>query len=64
MRYLVYAVLVVSTVALSVGIGEHHGYLKAEAKMLKTNPPSEALEMACLGLWVGEQNKRYAGKAR
>ena len=64
MRYLVHAVLVVATIALSVAIGEHHGYLKAEAQMLKTNPPSEALEMACLGLWVGEQNKRYAEKSK
>lgn len=25
---------------------------------LKTNPPSEELEMVCAGLWVGEQNKK------
>lgn len=25
---------------------------------LKTNPPSEELEMTCAGLWVGEQNKK------
>ena len=25
---------------------------------LKTNPPSEQLELVCAGLWVGEQNKK------
>lgn len=29
---------------------------------LKVNPPSEALELACLSLWVGEQNKKAAKK--
>ena len=62
MRHIIYFILLIACIAISVAIGEHHGYLKAEAKMLKTNPPSEALEMACLGLWVGEQNKRYAEK--
>jgi len=27
---------------------------------LNTQQVSEELEMACLGLWVGEQNKKYA----
>jgi len=26
---------------------------------LKSNPPSEELEIACAGLWIGEQNKKY-----
>jgi hypothetical protein len=25
---------------------------------LKSDPPSEQLEMVCAGLWVGEQNKK------
>ena len=29
---------------------------------LKTNPPSEELEVTCAGLWVGEQNKKYWNK--
>ena len=62
MRHIVHFILLIACIVISVAIGEHHGYLKAEAKMLKTNPPSEALEMACLGLWVGEQNRRYAEK--
>ena len=45
---------------LSFKVGENHGYLAAESKMLRTNPPSQELEMACLGLWVGEQNKKYS----
>jgi hypothetical protein len=35
------------------------GYKDGMKTALKTNPPSEELEMACVGLWVGEQNKRY-----
>lgn len=29
---------------------------------LKSDPPSEELELACAGLWVGEQNKKYFKK--
>jgi hypothetical protein len=29
---------------------------------LKSNPPSEELEMVCAGLWVGEQNKKQYQK--
>lgn len=35
------------------------GYREATAKLLKTNPPSEELEMTCAGLWVGEQNRKH-----
>ena len=31
---------------------------------LKSNPPSEELEMTCAGLWVGEQSKKYFEKER
>ena len=31
---------------------------------LKSDPPSEQLEMVCAGLWVGEQNKKYFEKER
>jgi hypothetical protein len=64
MRAILNFVFLIACIVISVAIGEHHGYMKAEAKMLKVNPPSEALEMACLGLWVGEQNKRYAEKSK
>lgn len=35
------------------------GLREGRAMALKTNPPSEELEMVCAGLWVGEQNKKY-----
>ena len=35
------------------------GYADGLKAALKTNPPSEELEMVCAGLWVGEQNKKY-----
>lgn len=40
--------------------GVEHGFKKA----LDTRQPSEALEIACAGLWVGEQNKRYWQKQK
>ena len=38
------------------------GYAAGIKEALKTNPPSEELEMVCAGLWVGEQNRRYFNK--
>lgn len=40
--------------------GVEHGYKQA----LDTRKPSEDLEIACAGLWVGEQNKRYWQKQK
>jgi hypothetical protein len=34
------------------------GYADGVKEALRTNPPSEELEMVCAGLWVGEQNKK------
>ena len=34
------------------------GLREGRAMALKTNPPSEELELVCAGLWVGEQNKK------
>jgi len=31
---------------------------------LKSNPPSEELEMVCAGLWIGEQNKKVWSKQK
>lgn len=39
------------------GIAE--GRIIGMKEALKTKPPSEELESACLGLWIGEQNKKY-----
>ena len=43
-------------------VGYQDGYKTAQKQALKTNPPSEELEMVCAGLWVGEQNKKYKDK--
>lgn len=42
------------------GIAEGRNTAMKEA--LRTNPPSEELEMTCLGLWLGEQNKKHYEK--
>ena len=34
------------------------GYKDAQKAALRTDPPSEELELVCAGLWVGEQNKK------
>ena len=36
----------------------NRGFAEGRGIALKTNPPSEELEMVCAGLWVGEQNKK------
>ena len=38
------------------------GFAEGRGIALKTNPPSEELELTCAGLWVGEQNKKYFNK--
>ena len=35
------------------------GFREGKTTALKTNPPSEDLEVVCAGLWVGEQNKKF-----
>lgn len=40
------------------------GYADGLKSALKTNPPSDELEMVCAGLWVGEQNKKYGGRSK
>lgn len=40
----------------------NRGFAEGRGTALKTNPPSEALEMVCAGLWVGEQNKKMDKK--
>jgi hypothetical protein len=34
------------------------GFAEGRGIALKTNPPSEELEMVCAGLWVGKQNRK------
>ena len=38
------------------------GFAEGRGIALKTNPPSEELELICAGLWVGEQNKKANDK--
>ena len=40
----------------------NRGFAEGRGTALKTNPPSEELEMVCAGLWVGEQNKKMDKK--
>ena len=40
------------------------GLREGRGMALKTNPPSEELELVCAGLWVGEQNKRQYSKQK
>ena len=40
------------------------GLREGRSMALKTNPPSEELELICAGLWVGEQNKRQYSKQK
>ena len=62
-------VLVLMTLALIYFMAQNkfsdsyeQGYADALKSAYKTNPPNEELEMACAGLWVGEQNKQYWSK--
>ena len=36
----------------------NRGFAEGRGMALKTNPPSEELELVCAGLWIGEQNKK------
>jgi len=38
------------------------GFAEGRGMALKTNPPSEELELACAGLWIGDQNKKAHDK--
>jgi hypothetical protein len=38
------------------------GMKDAQKNLLSLTPPSEALETACVTLWVNEQNKKYQEK--
>jgi hypothetical protein len=40
----------------------NRGFAEGRGVALKTNPPSEELELVCAGLWIGEQNKKMDKK--
>ena len=60
-----YILIILIALLAYVGVKDRYedkyqaGYQAGMKEALKTNPPSEELEMTCAGLWVGEQNKRY-----
>jgi hypothetical protein len=41
-------------------IGSLDGYATGYKAALNTREPSDELEIACAGLWIGEQHKKYA----
>lgn len=59
--------ILITIIVLLVGLLAHNrleaeykrGFADATKSALKTNPPSEELELVCVGLWIGEQNKKY-----
>lgn len=64
-------ILVLMTVAIAYLLIQNRfddkyqaGYADAMKEALKTNPPSQELEMVCAGLWVGEQNRKYWNKQK
>jgi len=58
------AVLCTCLTTLAYQVGYSSGQEDGTQQALKTNPPSEELEIACLGLWVGEQNKKWSADVR
>ena len=65
MKY-IFALLVILTMALWIPHRMDQKYAEgvAEGKRLalRITPPSDALETACLSLWVSQQNRKAAAK--
>ena len=58
----VWAVIMMGVLVWGIDHGKKEGRSMAMKEMLRTNPPSEELELVCAGLWIGEQNKKYWNK--
>jgi hypothetical protein len=43
-------------------VGLQLGVEQGEALAINVRNPSERLEIACAGLWIGDQNKKYFEK--
>lgn len=56
------ALMAVASYRLGFAEGRAEGTKAGMRDALKTNPVSHELEMTCLGLWVGEQHKKYQQK--
>ena len=63
-KILIEAALIAVIMLLVLMWGIDHGTKQGMKNALRTNPPSDELEMVCAGLWVGEQNKKYMEKDR
>ena len=65
-KALLFVLLALSILGISFQLGKHQGIAEGRSmamkEMLRTNPPSEELEMVCAGLWIGEQNKKHHEK--
>jgi hypothetical protein len=61
---LVLVALSLTTAGFLVGrlVGLQMGIERGESQAINVRHPSERLEMACAGLWIGEQNKKYFEK--
>jgi uncharacterized protein YneF (UPF0154 family) len=58
------ALLMLACLVVGIRHGIAEGRNTAMKEALKTNPPSEELEMTCAALWIGEQNMKYHNKER
>ena len=65
MRHKLISIFLAASFALvSYTIGINTGRQQRVDMVINTSKVSEELEMACLSLWVGEQNRKYAEKAK
>lgn len=53
------AIVAILAVFLALEWGMHLGAKRALAAAYDTRNVSDGLEMACLSLWMGEQNRRH-----
>lgn len=63
MKYvLIFCIVALMALWIPFKMDQRYAEGMAEGKRLalQTTPPSEALEVACVSLWVGDQNKKAA----
>ena len=61
---MIFGLLACSFALLGYTVGINTGRQQRVDMVLNTSKVSEELEMACLSLWVGEQNRKYAEKVK
>lgn len=62
MKTIALVLFVVSWGFVAHQLGMATGRQNALKEAYRTNPVSEELELVCVGLWIGEQNKKYWAK--